>query len=111
MLVAARDSEEISWPHALFASVISIEISAFDTDYPYIAGMCVHSRVVPRRELRVCSVSPLVWLAPEGGHGAPIPRWHLLEGSLLRSHVDRGFLVRARRFLTLRHTYRCRSND
>jgi hypothetical protein len=39
MLVTARDSEEISRPHTLFARLIFVEISAFDNDYPHIARM------------------------------------------------------------------------
>jgi len=59
ILMTARDSEEISRPHTFFARFIFVEISAFDNGYPHIASMCVHSRVVPRRELRECSVIPL----------------------------------------------------
>src|ERR1039457_285640 len=59
MLVAARDSDEISRPDALLTGFILIQICSFDDDQPHIARMRVHSRVVPRLELRECSVRTL----------------------------------------------------
>src|ERR1700730_18874726 len=108
MLVAARDSDEITRPHTLFTRFILIEISAFDNDQPHVARMCVHSRVVPRLELRECSVRPLVRIAPEDGHGDPSHR-RLLERRLLCSHIDHGLL--ARLFLGLRTAHRRCGND
>jgi hypothetical protein len=110
MRVAARDSEELTRPHTLFARIIFIEISAFDNDYPQIARMRVHSRVVPRRELRECGVRPLVRVAPKYGHGDPRRR-RFLELGLICSHVDHALLLRARRFLGLLSTHRRCGND
>src|ERR1700741_33542 len=105
VFVATRDSNEISRPHTLFARIILIEISAFDNDHPHIVRVCVHPRVVPRRELRECSVSSLVRVAPNDGHRDACRR-RLLERRVLCSEKNHLLLVLARLFLGLYNTNR-----
>lgn len=49
MFVAARNLQEISWAHTLFACFIFPEVSAFENNDLVILRVYEHSRVVPWR--------------------------------------------------------------
>ena len=61
MLVATRDSEEISRPHTLFALIILIEISAFDNGYPHVARVRVHPASYPGSNFLLESQDRSLW--------------------------------------------------
>src|SRR5260370_17645528 len=87
MLVATRNSEEISRPDPLFARFIFIQVSAFDADDPDIARVRVHSRIEPRVEFRERSMDALVRVTPKDRHGG-LFRWHLLVRRATPSDID-----------------------
>src|SRR5207244_13065798 len=87
VLVPTGNAEEIARPHALFAGVILVEISAFDTHNPDVGRVRMHTRIESRLEFRKCSMDTFVWIAPKRGHRGGLARKLFVRG-LIGSCID-----------------------
>src|SRR5881227_3774096 len=79
MLVASGNSYELTWPDALLAILVLVQISALDHDNPDIVGVSVLSGVKSGLELCVGSVSPHVGVSPDCRHGRTLPHFSELR--------------------------------
>src|SRR6185369_1375429 len=94
VLVPTRDTQEIAWTDALFAGIVFIQIGAFYSHNPDIVRVGMHTRIVPRRELRKRCMGTGLRISPDSCHrDATLAFRCLFEIRIIGGNKDDSFVT------------------